>query len=182
MDISRKELQGFVEIFYQSPFKIFYINSKDGLSFTHPFAFFVSLGITTPLETIERISECLQRVDGGRYTTKVVVLKSSNISGQFLNSVFSENPDSQYPVDPESYPTEFWTQSTVQELLSKFPENSIERQKLEKLVERLNQDGWGSDVIYFTKDDYRVYHSKVNYSRSENMDEYRIGIYVEENI
>ena len=57
--IEKTRIQELIKVFYQQPFKIFYVNSEDGENFIKPKGLFISLGITTSMKTIESIGQVI---------------------------------------------------------------------------------------------------------------------------
>lgn len=181
MAINKDHIHDMVEIFYQAPFKTFYINSRDGITFTKPYAVFVSLGITTSLQVLTDIKNVLTRSEGG-YKTKLVILKSNNVLGQFLNVPIEEPEIQQYDMDPKSYPSQLWGESDIQGLLDANKDNEGITSQIEKLISKINSgpSGWENCYIFQEKPDwYNIFHTKVNYRKDPDGSEYRIGIYVE---
>lgn len=176
MDISREEVTDLVKIFYAPPFKTFFVNSTDGETFVKPIGVFVSLGITTSIETQEQIRDNLKRCDGGKYDAQLIILRSQKVSGTHMNSIVSYDPKEQY-VSTKDPDTQYWSESEVQELLDHYHEGDPEYEKISYLLEKLNTEGWDNKEIYYHKGEYKIYHSNVNYVVIDNLD-YRIGIYV----
>ena len=79
-------LRDIVELFYQSPFKIFNVNSSDGVTLTRPFGYFISLGITTSFDSLRQIRDVIKKSDYG-FDARLVELESikSEEYGDFLN-------------------------------------------------------------------------------------------------
>lgn len=101
-------LRDIVELFYHSPFKIFNINSVDGETIVKPFGYFISLGITTSLESLKSIRDFISKSDYG-FEARLVEIKStkSDEYGDFLNMLVEipedeikkyESPLPDYPI------------------------------------------------------------------------------------
>lgn len=186
MSVNREKIQEIVEVFYQSTFKTFYVNSTDSETFIKPIGVFVSLGITSSLKILENISEV---IEGYNYTTRIVEISSRKVNGQFLNTITFENP-SQYTIElskdtlgKEEAKKEL---SKLREFMS--PDKDLETiqiyapkiQKLQELIDELdkNSSGWENHVIKKEDDgNYKIYHKQVNYKMVGDL-EYRIGIFV----
>lgn len=187
MAINKDKIKDLVEIFYQAPFKTFFINSLDGESFVKHYAVFVSLGITTSLGVIKDIKNVLKRVEGGKYSTKIVILKSTNISGQFLNYPIDcdEETLEQFSMNPKEYPSEYWKKDEAHKLLQEYKDKKNENyiSQLEKLITKIETapTGWDNVFIYQeSPSNFGIFHTRVNYKKETDGSEYRIGIYVEE--
>lgn len=193
MAINKETIHELVEVFYQPPFKTFYINSEDGKDFVKPLGVFVSLGITTSIKVLSEINEVLSRSTG--ITSRLVEIKSQKVGGQFMNLVLPTTNIAQY--DMETIPAGAMGEKEAKELIETMYERISGvpvvddvyglRQKISRLtglIEKLDNPtvGWENHMIQETDTgDYRVFHKKVNYHKSlEEGAEYRIGIYVTE--
>lgn len=198
--INRDDVRSLVEVFYQPPFKTFYVNSIDGREFTKPVGIFVSLGITTSLKTIDNICDIINNSE--KYSAKVVEIASKRISGQFLNYVTTENPE-QIHIDTIQQGVLFLNDRDKGEKLidQKFSKIELEHMKdlmhpdqdistlqtyapkiksLESLISQIENDpeGWNGYWILKRADgSYKLFHRYINYSNMGDV-EYRVGIFV----
>ena len=129
--IDKDQIHELVGLFYTTPYKTFYVNSVDGKSFTKPTGVFVSLGITTSLKSIEGIKDILNNYQG--FSAEVVEIKSTKVSGQFLNVISKRDNISQY--DMEEIPEKCFNR---EESLEYFPMTSIEEHKWKSLFEKID--------------------------------------------
>lgn len=198
MSINKDTVHELVGVFYQPPFKTFYINSIDGESFVTPQGVFVSLGITTSMSVLESIRNVLEKSSG--FTARLCMIKSRKVAGQFLNIVMpvKESDIKQFNMEvfPPGCMNKQESEDELSRLMSEIPENEEQKdvdgiydkisksEKLEKYIKDLSEspDGWENHIIQKTSDnDYKIFHKRVNYKKSEKDEsEYRIGIYVTE--
>ena len=188
MAINRENIHELVEVFYQHPFKTFYVNSLDGVNFIKPVGVFVSLGITTSIKVLEKIKDDL--INNG-YSACLTEITSRKVNDRFLNtlncttganqyklSVFDENMlDEQAAKKKLSDMKELMDPEQSLEILKKYaPKIS----KLESLINKLSDsNGWNDHLIQEDEDDFRIFHRNINYKREGDI-EYRLGIYVHE--
>lgn len=198
--INRDDVRKLVEVFYQPPFKTFYVNSIDGSEFVKPVGIFVSLGITTSLRTIDNICDIINNSE--KYSSRVVEIASKRVSGQFLNYVTKENPP-QIHIDTIQQGVLFLPERDKGEKLidQKFSMIELEQMKdlmhpdqdiltlqkyapkiksLESLIKQIEDDPLGWDGYWILKkpdESYKLFHRYINYSNMGDV-EYRIGIYV----
>lgn len=184
--LEKKQLHELIKVFYQQPFRIFYVNSDNGENFSKPTGLFISLGLTTSIKTIEGLKAVISNTYPERIV-KLVELKSKCVFGdQFLNTV-TEN-DSPKPYVISEYPENSMDKEESEKELSRIKEeikNSkdvnliVSAQKLQELIDRLSlSDTWDSHKILKVDSDYKIFHTITNYKREGDV-EYRIGIYVE---
>lgn len=185
----KEQIRDLVGVFYQPPFKVFYVNSVDGEDFIKPIGVFVSLGITTSLSLLDNIKNIISAT--GDYDTRLIEISSvkKDDNGQYLNTIESENIDFQFDVPniPDICMDMEKSKETLKELRSKLtPESDIETlreytprvQKLSELIDKLDRDsGWDLHMILPTTSGYKIFHKKINYIQKDGK-EYRIGIYV----
>lgn len=185
----KEQIKELVGVFYQPPFKVFYINSLDGAEFIKPIGVFVSLGITTSLGLLENIKNII--LSTGDYDARLVKISSvkKDINGQYLNTIEGENIDFQFDVSsvPPLCMDETGSKELLRELKSKLtPESDLSLlreytpkvQKLSELIDKLDRDSsWDLHMIIPTTSGYKIFHKKVNYIQKDEK-EYRIGIYV----
>lgn len=190
MDINRESVHELVEVFYQHPFKTFYVNSLDGETFIKPVGVFVSLGITTSTKVIEKIKNDL--VNSG-YSACISEITSKKVNDRFLNTLHCTSGAGQYKLDDVFENNNILNESAARQKLAEMkelmdPEQSLEIlkkyapkiSKLENLINKLtDSNGWNDHSIQEENEDYRIFHQNVNYKREGDI-EYRLGIYVRE--
>ncbi len=190
--VSREKINELVSTFYQSRFKIFYINSKDEKDFCKPEEAFVSLGMTTSKEQMENITNAINLCD--KYSAKIVEISSKKKDGLYLNTVLRENPE-QYKASLENisennvFLNKQEVDSRIEDLKTQIEKGTtaMEIENYGKQLRRLSyvslqldeSNGWSSHVIQKIGDDYRIYHLLVNYKVDSGV-EYRIGILINE--
>lgn len=179
-------LRDIVELFYQSPFKIFNINSVDGETMVKPFGYFISLGITTSLDTLKLIRDYISKSDYG-FNARLVEIKStiSEKYGDYLNMLLP-TPESDITKYKSELPDGFQVieETEVKEVL-----NSIQDlisggdfrlspilQKFNEALEKIGDD-WDLKAVQVKDGVPSVFHKYINYKRDKDS-EYRIGIYV----
>jgi len=195
MDMTTRErIKNIIEIFYRPKFKIFNINSLDGKVFNHLEGVFVSLGITTSMKVMEDIAEVINTEDNGLKAT-VAEISSKKVVNQYLNTVTKKTEVEQYLIpnldDPglldkeaslkllESLKQNLSEEADLEDLKNLTPKIS----KLATLIQKLDKSsGWDGHMIQEDGEEfYRIFHKFVNYKKVGDI-EYRIGIYVEEEI
>ena len=80
--ISRENIHDLVSIFYRPTFKTFYVNSLDGVNMKKPYGVFVSLGMTTSLETLNNIKDIIS--DSKDYNAVLAEISSRRVGNQFI--------------------------------------------------------------------------------------------------
>ena len=172
----RSKIHDIVEVFYHSPFKIFYINSTDGKNFSKPTGLFVSLGITTSMKTLENLKNIILRET--KYDARIVEISSKFYNGQYLNTVTNLNPP-QYLDNSEDSMGREESLKKLEELKSLLQDNSNleDYLKLTELIRKIDEmSGWEDHGI-IKKSTYKIFHKKINYKKDGDL-EYRIGIYI----
>lgn len=178
-------LRDIVELFYHSPFKIFNINSVDGETMVKPFGYFISLGITTSMESLKLIRDFISKSDYG-FEARLVEIKSTKSEeyGDFLNTL-SDIPEEdihkyESPI-PENYQVlgETETKELMTELQDKITSGDFRvsplRSRITEVLEKIG-DQW-EDYGVQIKDGFPgIFHKYVNYKKASDA-EYRIGIY-----
>lgn len=183
--IERGRIQDLVKVFYQQPFKVFYINSTDGNTFMKPKGLFISLGLTTTLKTLEGLRDVISNTYP-ETKVRIVEIQSKSVSGgQFLNTVTDNLNPSPYII--EEFPGDSLDMNSASEELQMLREKIKETQdikliaatqKLQELVDKLSSgDGWENHRIIKQDSDYKIFHRITNYMKKGDV-EYRIGIYV----
>ena len=186
--IEKTRIQELIKVFYQQPFKIFYINSLDEETFIKPIGLFISLGLTTPMRTIEGLRDVISNTYP-ESNPKIVELSSRCVGGdQYLNTITGNLNPEPYVID--EFPENSMTKEEAEEELGKL-RNRIKTekdtkllastQKLQELIDRLGKgdDGWKNKRIVKLNDDadFKVFHKVSNYKKQGDR-ELRIGIYV----
>ena len=195
MDMTtREKIRNIIEIFYRPKFKIFNINSLDGKVFNHLEGVFVSLGITTSMKVMEDITEVINTEDNGLKAT-VAEISSKKVVNQYLNTVVKKTDVEQYLIPNLDEPGLLDKEKSLSLLASLKQKLSVKTDledlknltprisKLATLIQKLDKSsGWDSHMIQEDNGEfYRIFHKFVNYKKVEDI-EYRIGIYVEEEI
>lgn len=183
-------LRDIVELFYQSPFKIFNVNSTDGETMVKPFGYFISLGITTSMDSIRLIKDYISKSDYG-FEARIVELKSikSDKYGDYLN-ILLPTPESEikkYKSLPPQDDSLVLEAKEVEEEMEKINKKiqdgdfrfSPIKQKLTEVLEKIGND-WESKAVLMKNGIPNVYHKYVNYMKTEDS-ELRIGIYATKN-
>lgn len=193
MIINKENIKRLVGIFYRPTYKTFYINSTDGQEILQePIGVFVSLGITTSLDTITKIKDILN--NNREYSAKIVEICSIKTGEDFINFVSEESNPNQYKVGniPEDVMDREKSIKKLEELknnlnsscgISELLSNGPKAQKLQSLIERIDQENsWDSHLIQEDKEsgEFKIYHLFLNYEKREDGREYRIGILVNE--
>lgn len=191
-NVSRDKIHSLVEVFYQPPFKTFYVNSVDGETFVKPIGVFVSLGITTSLKVLEDIRGIIDETK--EYSAVLSEISSKKIAGQFLNTVVKTGNPRQYKITKlsDSILDEEKAREELQKMKSLMdPSQDLETLKeyapkisrLQDLIDKLTSTG-GWDAHLIQKEDngeYRIFHQYINYKKEDEV-EYRIGIFVTEKV
>lgn len=188
MALDKDKVHEIVEIFYQKPpFKTFYVNSTDGVNFCKPLGVFISLGITTSFKVLTDLAKILCRTPG--MTARVAEIVSTKVEGQFLNVLSDSIPDTQYEVNPETVaPSKVLGKSEAEAQLQELMDQGKTEQymKLRDTIARVQEDPAGAwtnkQVMCLDNGGYRVFHRLVNYRKDVDDTEYRLGIYVDEDI
>ena len=178
----KNTLRDIVEIFYQAPFKIFNVNSTDGKTMIKPIGYFISLGITTSLDSLRTISDYISRSDYG-FESRIVELESrvSEEYGDFINTLSGREVKKYPSIPPPGIKIMGETEATeyLQELTDKINSGdysvSVEKQKLSDTLRRITN--WDEFCLQIKDGVPGVFHKYVNYQKNENS-ENRIGIYV----
>ena len=191
-NINRDKIHSLVEVFYQPPFKTFYINSVDGETFVKPIGVFVSLGITTSLKVLEDIRGIIN--DSDEYNAVLSEISSHKVAGQFLNTVIKTGNPKQYKIVdlPESVMDEEKSKEELQRMKGLMdPSQSLETLKeyapkisrLQDLIGKLTStNGWDAHLIQREDNgEYRIFHQYINYKKEGDV-EYRVGILVTDNV
>lgn len=172
----RHEVNEAVKIFYEQNFKTIFINSTDGVNFTKPVGIFVSLGLTTSLDTIKRVQGALKQYLGCE--TKIVEIKSVETEcSEYMNTITKTENISKYPaVVPENC-------YNREQILEKYGDSKNQNwRKIFDSIETNSNFGWDNCAIWeYEPGEFRIFYRYINYLNSvEDNCEYRIGIYVGE--
>lgn len=182
--IEKNRIQELIKVFYQQPFKIFYVNSEDGATFVKPKGLFVSLGITTSINTLEKLRGTIEDTYPETAPRLVELVSKRGDSGQYLNSITTNTDIHPYTITdtPENLMTKTEAEEELTRLRGVIKENpEIElltaTQKLQEFIDRIKD--WDEHQIYKTGDsEYKIFHKTSNYKKEGDM-EYRIGIFVD---
>ena len=187
--ISRQKIHRLVESVYNYTFKVFnVVESTDKPN--KSVGVFVSLGITTQLDTIRSIKDIFDNMK--EYSAKVVEIVSEKVGDTYVNTVHEEVNPGQYRLKelPEDLMNREEAVSELEGMKGKInPQNDLDLlvkcgvkvQKLKDLIEKLDESSkWDSHLIQRLGDcDYRIFHLDLNYERRGDL-EYRIGILISE--
>ena len=170
--IDKTKLGALVEIFYQQSFKIFYVNSCDGSEFTKPLGVFISLGISTPLETIKKIKDVINAEP--KWYARISEVETKREGNQYLNYISKLDVDFQYDFPMEEISEKINSSSDPNDLKEWGP-------KAIKLRDLLDGINWKTEAIgEKSNGKFFIFHKKINYLKTEDEIEHRIGIYVME--
>jgi len=181
--IEKQRIQELIKVFYQQPFKIFYVNSEDGITFIKPKGLFVSLGITTSMVTLEKLRGTIEDTYPETSPKLVELVSKRGESGQYLNALTTSEP---HPYTITDLPPNLMTKEEAEQELARLRENIktnldiqllTATQKLQEFIDRIKN--WDEHQIYKTDDnEYKIFHKTSNYKKEGNV-EYRIGIFVD---
>ena len=185
--INREKVHDLVSVFYQPVFKTFYVDSHDGDSIDAPFGVFVSLGITTSMETLKNI--CNTIAISKDFDAVLGEISSKRVDNQYLNTLVKTKDLKQYKL--EEPVSGLMNEKEAKEELTRLKDSmttdtdldTLERlapkiSKLQYLISRLDEsNGWDAHNIQKEDSGYRIYHLYVNYEKRGDL-EYRIGIFV----
>lgn len=187
--ISRQKIHRLVESVYNYIFKVFnVVESTDKPN--NLVGVFVSLGITTQLETIRSIKDIFDNMK--EYSAKVVEIVSEKVGNTYVNTVHEDVNPGQYRLKelPEDLMNREEAVSELERMQEKInPQNDLDSlvkcgvkvQKLKDLIGKLDESNkWDSHLIQRLGDcDYRIFHLDLNYERRGDL-EYRVGILISE--
>lgn len=198
---NKTSLAEIVEVHYQSPFKIFNINSIDGQTATKPFGLFVSLGLTTSIKVLEGV-RCVIEESGysssiARITSKRVGSPQGGVHNRYINCLDVIFPNTSAVEQFESTVPNYiklFNESESRELLnslkariSDLTTSLSDVAKLASQVSRVKtqiekitiSDGWDTHSLAFDEKnmEYFSFHRTVNYLAEDDLEK-RIGIYV----
>lgn len=198
--INKDEVKRLVELFYQNPFKTFYVNSIDRQTFVKPIGVFVSLGITTSEKTMENISEIINNSE--KYRARLVEIESKKVGSQYLNTIISDYPE-QIHINTIQEGVLFLKEKDKGEWImdEKFSRIELEKMKdlmhddqdlvtlqttapkiqsLQGLITQIEDDPLGWDGYWIIKKPdgtFKLFHRYINYGDYGDV-EYRVGIFV----
>lgn len=187
--ISRQKIHRLVESVYNYTFKVFnVVESTDKPN--KSVGVFVSLGITTQLDTIRSIKDIFDNMK--EYSAKVVEIVSEKVGDLYVNTVHEEVSPGQYRLKelPEDLMNREEAVSELERMQEKInPQNDLDSlvkcgvkvQKLKDLIGKLDESNkWDSHLIQrLGESDYRIFHLDLNYERCGDL-EYRVGILISE--
>lgn len=159
MENSKQLIYEITGMFFRSKeFKVFNVSGG---------GYFVSLGLTTSLETMEKLKSVFNNSDYGFQASLVELRSIKDEEGEYINTITGRKP--------EKFKSEVPEGSIIlrKEASFKYPE-------IAKSIEASN-GGWGCHgILELPGRDPVVFYDYVNYSK-DNEGELRIGIYVAEN-
>ena len=195
MGVDKDKVRDIVEVFYQAPFKVFNVNTEDGQSFSSVTGVFVSLGLTTPLQTLEEITNILNNTKG--HKARLAELKSTRYYGQFLNQITEKSEEEIKPYKLET-PKDSFNKKQTEELLEsminkcrlsqgdlnneigEITQNILKIKELQNLIDSTPGGGWDDSVIFKkSSGEFKIFRKTSNYYQVDDNVNYRIGIYVE---
>lgn len=193
MNLSIKKVQEIVETIYQPTFKVFTVNSKDGIDFSKPIGYFVSLGITTSIDTLKDIRSFLSdQLKGQIEFAKISELLTTKKYGQFMNKIIKAmNEDEIYQYDSSLIPENILGETECNLELNSLKKKINESTEIEEIRSYSNRIGrlsnlvgkigrkneWGIKGIIYENDDYKIFYKKVNFKENDS-GMYRIGIFI----
>lgn len=102
MSVNKEMVTRVVDSCYSSPYKIFTINSYDGVHVVKPLGLFVSLGVTTTMRTMSIVLHEL--IDQLKVNASIAEISSRYVNNRYINNVITEGSHvKQY--DSESVPS-----------------------------------------------------------------------------
>lgn len=207
---NKTSLAEIVEVHYQSPFKIFNINSFDGKTATKPFGLFVSLGLTTSTKVLESVRRVIEE---SGYSSSIVRIiskrigsisqegeRESSIHNRYINCLDVIFPDvasveqfnSTIPDNIKLF-NESESRELLNSLRSKMSDLKTPLSDVAKLASQVSRvktqiekitvsDGWDTQSLAYDEknNEYFSFHRTVNYLAEDEVEK-RIGIYVVEN-
>lgn len=195
MGVDKDKIKEIVSVFYQAPFKVFYVNSEDGETFSvsENTRVFVSLGLSSPHQTLVDIKNILK---SSGYKVRLAELKSIRNGNQFVNSITDKEEDqiSMYSLEfPEGSYDKNGTDELLESLIKscKNPDGTIQETGIKDLIKEIQSikelqlklntsNGWDSAaIIKDDNGDYKIFRKNSNFLQMPDDVSYRIGIYVE---
>lgn len=192
----KKKLEHLVGVIYRTPFKIFEVNSEDGVNLCQPLGYFLSLGMTSDIQMLESIRDFINKTE--EFQAKLVEIKSISLGvAHYVNSITKEEPvETIIPYRIENVPENSYDREGSINLINKcdqelkdiikrgeeIPRSLTNRlSKLNNLFTQIEQKmGWDDHRILITPpENVILYHMNVNY-KQEGESHYRIGIFVTE--
>lgn len=176
-------LRDIVELFYQSPFKIFNVNTVDGETIVKPFGYFISLGITTSLESLKNIRDYISKSDYGfeARLSEICSVKSEKY-GDYLNMLLpttEENITKYQSSDLPNLLDKESAEALLTALSKKIQDGDLSvspfHQRLGEIIGRIGSD-WDSKSVLIKNDTPSIFYKYINYKNTGDA-EYRIGIY-----
>lgn len=195
MGVEKDKIKEIVSVFYQAPFKVFYVNSEDGETFSvsENTRVFVSLGLSSPHQTLLDIKNILK---SSGYKARLAELKSVRNGNQFINSITNKEEDqiSMYSLDlPEGSYNKKDTEELLESLIKscKNPDGTIQETGIKDLIKEIqnikelqlklnSSNSWDSSaIIRDNNGEYKIFRKNSNFLQMPDDVSYRIGIYVE---
>lgn len=204
MTLNKESVTRVVDSCYSSSYKIFSINSRDGINICKPLGLFVSLGITTSMKTMRKVAEEL-KISFGDYEMHISEIESRIVNGRYSNKVSKMNASSQFNSGSLSEKCMRMGKKEVlnliSELKSKLIKNSNDDKKvidyscritkLSKILNKIDSGSVDSESysigVINTDDEFQasLINDKINYIQSSDEDNpniivhKRIGILIE---
>lgn len=193
MSIKKDDIKRLVEIKYSNTFKVYYINSVDGVKTTKPIGCFVSLGMTSSMEKIKDIANWINLE--GEYTAEIAEISSvKKDENNYINTITKLGVDSISQYELKNLDKSIMDRKkSIDELnrlkakskketnLGKLSDLVIKSNKLKDLIDILDEsedNGWNHHSIQRDKKvHYSIYHKFVNYEKVGDIEK-RIGIYI----
>ena len=147
--------------------KMFFRSREFKIFDVSPRGYFISLGLTTSLETLEKLATVIRNSDYG-FSANVKELKSIRLSdNEYINTI------------TESIPEKFDSGLLIKKGSVIYGEESKDMfPEIANLIET-SEGGWNEYGILCKPDSNPViYYKKVNYMKQEDESELRLGIYV----
>ena len=190
--MTKQDIENVVSVFYSSGVKVYYINAAQGRPLTPPFKrAFISAGITSSFKTLKELCDNLDNVK--RYHANLGIIKTTrDYSGKYYNEIVrigDLTEDDQFSVtsfkggDFEKVLDRTLALDVYDELVAAeyLEEQAAELNRLITLIDE--KDGWDDLAILFDivneVPKVSLFHRHVNYLKSEDGTEYRIGILIE---
>lgn len=187
--MNKVKLKELIEVFYQQPFKIFYVNSLDSVNFIKPTGLFISLGISTSEFTMNKLKTIIENTYPESCPRIAELMSIRTDSGDFLNTITNNHDPKPYKLDEEKTDLVLLDKTSAEKELSELREQLINNnsvpesvlirtQKLLECIEMIH-DRWEENRIQKREnDEYKIFHLISNYKKDKNDVEYRIGIFV----
>lgn len=165
--LNRYEVDNILSSVYGSGYKIYTVNSRDGVKPSSPIGLFLSLGLTTSLSTMSKLILDLDKIFTGNKSISEVISYSPNM-GKYINYVTKKNVDYQFDSD-YSLNHKLLNEKSAEKLLNELKSNIRNSKridtdcnriyKLSSLIAKLKvKYGWENYAIQIdgNTDDFRI--------------------------